>query len=222
MPLLLEIESLGFSYEGAVMPVFSELNLRVNEGELVLIKGASGTGKSSLLRLICRLQSYENGRILFRGSPVESIPPAELRRTITYVAQIPSMIDASVKENLMFPFSFTTNNRKNEPSEKQLAEMLEQFYLHDIGLLHQARNLSVGQQQRIALMRALLLDPEILLLDEPTSALDAKSASMVFAIIEHLNAEQGKTILMVTHSDFLPKSVTPLNYMLENRKLRKV
>ena len=222
MSLLLEIESLGFSYDGAVTPVFSELNLRVNEGELVLIKGASGTGKSSLLRLICRLQSYENGRILFRGSPVESMPPAELRRTITYVAQIPSMINASVKENLLFPFSFTINNWKNEPSEKKLAEMLEQFYLHDIGLLHQARNLSVGQQQRIALMRALLLDPEILLLDEPTSALDAKSASMVFAIIEHLNAEQGKTILMVTHSDFLPKSVTPLNYMLENRKLRKI
>ena len=222
MPLLLEIETLGFSYENAAMPVFSELNLRVDEGEFVLIKGASGTGKSTLLRLICRLQSYGNGRILFRGSPVESVPPAELRRSITYVAQIPSMIDASVKENLLFPFSFTSNRSREEPSEKQLAEMLEQFYLQDISLLHQARNLSVGQQQRIALMRALLLDPEILLLDEPTSALDAKSASMVFAIIEHLNATQGKTIMMVTHSSFLPKTVLPVSYMLENRKLQKV
>lgn len=222
MQPLLEIEALGFSYENAVTPVFRELSLLVNEGELVLIKGASGTGKSTLLRLICRLQAYEKGRILFRGRAVESIAPAELRRSVTYVAQIPSMVDANVKDNLLFPFSFTANSSRTEPSDKQLSGMLEQFYLQDISLSHQARNLSVGQQQRIALMRALLLDPEILLLDEPTSALDAKSASMVFTIIEHLNSRRGKTILMVTHSNYFPNNVAPVIYMLENRKLRKV
>ncbi len=221
MQPLLEIESLGFSYEKAVTPVFSKLDLLVNEGELVLIKGDSGTGKSTLLRLICRLQAYEEGRILFRSRPVESMVPAELRRSIIYVAQIPSITDASVKDNLLFPFSFTVNRGRTEPSDKRLLEMLEQFYLQDIGLHHQAMNLSVGQQQRVALMRALLLDPEILLLDEPTSALDARSASMVFTIIEHLNASQGKTILMVTHSNYLPNNAAPVTYMLENRKLRK-
>lgn len=221
MSSLLEIESLGFTYENAPSPVFRELDLVVAEGEFALVKGASGTGKSTLLRLICRLQAYEEGRILFKGLNVESYKPAELRRSITYVAQIPSMIDASVKENLLFPFSFAVNGEMTKPSDARLSEMLEQFYLQDIGLQQQARNLSVGQQQRIALMRALLLDPEILLLDEPTSALDAKSASMVFSIVEHLNTRQGKTIIMVTHSNRLLSTISPVEYLLEHSKLRR-
>ncbi|WP_294347341.1 ATP-binding cassette domain-containing protein [Prosthecochloris sp.] len=222
MPVLLEIESLGFSYENAYSPVFSELNLSVEQGEFVVVKGASGTGKSTLLRLVCRLQAYEEGRILFKQRRIESYKPAELRRSIIYVAQIPSMIDTNVKENLLFPFSFAVNGSKVEPRDARLTEMLEQFYLQDISLLHQARNLSVGQQQRIALMRALLLDPEILLLDEPTSALDAKSASMVFSIVEHLNVKQGKTIIMVTHSSRKPSTISPVEYLLEDSKLRKL
>ena len=200
MPPLLEIKSLSFFYDRQKTPVFKELDLQVNQGELVRIQGVSGSGKSTLLRLICRLQTCQSGTILFKGIPVESIIPAELRRSIIYVAQIPSMIDAGVKENLLFPFSFSINSHKDKPTDKKLLEMLEAFYLQDIGLEHQARNLSVGQQQRIALMRALLLDPEILLLDEPTSALDTKSASMIFASVDYLNEEQDKTILMVTHS----------------------
>lgn len=222
MSFLLEIESLGFSYENSVSPVFSELDLVVAGGEFVLVKGASGSGKSTLLRLICRLQAYEDGRILFKGRNVESYQPAELRRSITYVAQIPSMIDASVKENLLFPFSFAINGDMTEPSDARLSEILEQFYLQDVSLLQQARNLSVGQQQRIALVRALLLDPEILLLDEPTSALDAKSASMVFSIVEQLNTGQGKTIIMVTHSNRSLSALSPVEYLLENSKLRRV
>ncbi|PWW83093.1 ABC transporter [Prosthecochloris marina] len=222
MPILLEIESLGFSYENAFSPVFSELNLSVGQEEFIVVKGASGTGKSTLLRLICRLQAYDEGHILFKRRSIESYKPAELRRSIIYVAQIPSMIDASVRENLLFPFSFAVNGSMAEPADARLTEMLEQFYLQDVSLLQQARNLSVGQQQRIALMRALLLDPEILLLDEPTSALDAKSASMVFSIVEHLNTRQGKTIIMVTHSNRSLSTISPVEYLLEQSKLRKI
>ncbi len=222
MPKLLEIESLGFSYENSVSPVFSELDMVVAEGEFVLVKGASGTGKSTLLRLICRLQAFEKGRIVFKGRDVESYQPALLRRSLTYVAQIPSMIDGSVKENLLFAFSFAVNRDMTQPSDARLSEMLEQFYLQDVGLHQKAANLSVGQQQRIALMRALLLDPEILLLDEPTSALDAKSAGMVFSIVEQLNTRQGKTVIMVTHSNRSLSALSPVEYLLEHRKLRRV
>ncbi len=219
---ILEIEALGFSYNNAAKTVFRELDLVVGTGEFVLVKGASGSGKSTLLRLICRLEASESGRILFKSRKIEEYCPSELRRSIVYVSQIPAMIEGSVEENLVFPFSFAANNGLERPSEKQLSEMLETFYLSDVSLQHQARNLSVGQQQRLALMRALLLDPEILLLDEPTSALDAESTSMVFSIVEQLNIARKKTVVMVTHGSFVPQHVSPVLYLLENKKLRNV
>ena len=222
MAAILETEALGFSYAYASRPVFNELDLVVREGEFVLVTGVSGSGKSTLLRLFCRLEAYNSGRILFKGKAIETYCPSELRRFIIYVPQIPSMIEGSVEENLVFAFSFRANSDLEKPSEKQLSEMLEAFYLSDVSLRYQAKKLSVGQQQRLALMRALLLEPEILLLDEPTSALDAESSAMVFSIIEELNASRAKTVVMVTHGTFVPARVKPVVYSVENMKLRSL
>ena len=221
MTPLLDIEHLGFSYAPEVSSLFENLNLSVSRRDFVLVRGASGCGKSTLLRLICRLVPCESGRILFKGVAVENIPPAELRRAIVYVAQIPVMSAGSVKHNLLFPFSFAVNKGKKTPSDDELTSMLERFYLQDIDLFREAGTLSVGQQQRLALMRAILLEPEILLLDEPTSSLDSESAAMVFRIVERLNSEQNRTILTVTHSDYAPSGVVkPRFFRLANAQLK--
>ncbi len=221
MTPLLDIEHLGFSYAPEAPPLFEDLSLSVSRGDFILVRGASGCGKSTLLRLICRLVPRRSGRILFKGIAVENIPPAELRRTVIYVAQVPVMSAGSVKHNLLFPFSFAVNKGKEAPSDEQLSSMLERFYLQDIDLLREAGTLSVGQQQRLALMRAILLEPEILLLDEPTSSLDSESAAMVFRIVERLNSEQDRTIVTVTHSDYVPSGrVKPRSFRLENAQLR--
>ncbi|ACF46121.1 MAG: ABC transporter [Prosthecochloris sp.] len=222
MEPLLTIEHLWFSFSPTGAPLFEELDLRVETGDFVLLRGVSGSGKSTLLRLICRLQPFSKGRILFKGVPVDALKPPELRRQVLYVAQIPSMIDDTVKANLLFPFSFSVNSDKQAPDDHELIRMLSDFYLQDITLQQPALNLSVGQQQRVALMRALLQQPEILLLDEPTSALDADSAAMVFSIIETLNREKGMTIICVTHSDYRPETVEPALYILKNRTFHRL
>jgi putative ABC transport system ATP-binding protein len=218
---LLDIRNLSFAYEETASLIFERLDLTVAEGEFILVKGPSGSGKSTLLRLICRLNRLTAGSILFQGNDITSIAPARLRSSISYVAQIPHMIDASVEENLLLPFSFAINAEKSPPDKEELREMLKKFYLTDVSLDHSALKLSTGQKQRVAIMRALLQEPLLLLLDEPTSALDQESASMVFSMMELLSVEHGKTLMTVTHSDYKPKTVHPLTYTLANRSLHR-
>jgi putative ABC transport system ATP-binding protein len=219
MTPLLDIKNLSFAYDGSTALVFDRLSVTVQEGEFILVKGPSGSGKSTLLRLICRLNQPRDGSILFQGNNITTIAPAKLRSMISYVAQIPQMIDATVQENLILPFSFAINADKLKPSTEELREMLRKFYLADVSPDQSAMKLSIGQKQRLAIMRALLQQPQLLLLDEPTSALDHESASMVFAIIERLNTEDRKTLITVTHSDYKPGEVKPLIYTLNQKSL---
>lgn len=204
MAKLLELRDLSFGYDQGSPPLFEDLSLVVGTGEFLIIKGASGSGKSTLLRLICRLNTPRSGSILFKGRNTADISPSRLRSAITYVAQIPQMIDGSIRDNLLLSFTFAQSRHKPAPDDATLVRMLEAFYLHGVGLEQSASKLSVGQKQRLSIMRAILTGPDVLLLDEPTSALDAESAGMVFSIIERLNTEEGKTLIIVTHSDYSP------------------
>jgi len=219
MTPILEIRDLTFTHEGSPAPLFEHLSLRVEEGSHILLKGPSGSGKSSLLRLICRLAAPDSGTILYRGTPVADIAPSRLRSRVAYVAQIPRMTDATVEENLLLPFTFAANAGKKAPDRQALERMLGDFYLGGVELSRSAMKLSTGQQQRLALMRTLLLEPDMLLLDEPTSALDPESAEMVFSIMERLNLREGKTLITVTHSDYRPAGGGVRVYTISNRTL---
>ncbi|NTU52887.1 MAG: ATP-binding cassette domain-containing protein [Chlorobiaceae bacterium] len=216
MRSLLEISDISFGYDKGSKPVLEHLDLDVRRGECIVIKGPSGGGKSTLLRLVCRLNIPLSGTILFKGKNIADIAPPALRSAVSYVSQIPQMTDASVRESLLLPFSFETGKGKPAPSDKQLEQMLDDFYLHGTNLDHSALKLSVGQRQRLSIMRSILTGPEMLLLDEPTSALDTESANMVFSIIERLNTEEGKTLMIVTHSDFQPSVPKARNFILRN------
>jgi putative ABC transport system ATP-binding protein len=216
---LLEIRDLSFGYDKGSSPVFEHLNLDVRKGKCVVVKGPSGCGKSTLLRLICRLNIPRSGTILFKGKSVADIPPPELRSKITYVQQIPQMIDGTIRDNLLLPFTFALGQHKSAPDDASLERMLDAFYLHGISLEQSALKLSVGQKQRLSIMRAILNGPDMLLLDEPTSALDAESATMLFSIIERLNTEEGKALIIVTHSDYQPAVSQAKSCTFRNGKL---
>ncbi len=219
MSPLLEIKDLSFGYDKGSAPVFEHLDLVVQKGECVIVKGASGSGKSTLLRLICRLNIPRSGEILFKSKNVAEIPPPELRSKITYVQQIPQMIDGTVRDNLRLPFTFARGQHKAAPDDAALMRMLDAFYLHGVSLNQFALKLSVGQKQRLSIMRAILNEPDMLLLDEPTSALDAESAAMVFSIIERLSTSEGKTLVIVTHSDYSPAVPKVRKCIFRNGKL---
>ncbi|NTW54628.1 MAG: ATP-binding cassette domain-containing protein [Chlorobaculum sp.] len=219
MQPLLEIRDLSFGYDKGSRPVFEHLDLDVRKGECVVVKGASGSGKSTLLRLICRLNVPRSGEILFKSKNVAEIPPPELRSKITYVQQIPQMTDATVRDNLLLPFTFALGQHKAAPDDATLERMLDAFYLHGVSLDQSALKLSVGQKQRLSIMRAILNEPDMLLLDEPTSALDSDSAAMLFSIIERLNTEEGKTLVIVTHSEYQPAVPQARSCTFRNGKL---
>jgi putative ABC transport system ATP-binding protein len=209
---LLECRGVTFGY-GAREPVLGGdggLDLAVAPGAFVLVEGPSGSGKSTLLRLFARLETPASGQVRFRGRPLDQWDPPELRRRVVLLQQTPALVDGSVRENLLLPFSFRANADRTPPGDEELAGRLHDFLLSGVGLEDDALALSVGQRQRLALIRALLLRPEALLMDEPTSALDPESAQVVEQRAEALNLERGLTVVMVSHRGYGPQRVSPV------------
>ncbi|MBW1899753.1 MAG: ATP-binding cassette domain-containing protein, partial [Deltaproteobacteria bacterium] len=175
---VIQISDVSFSYHGK-QALFTNISITLKKGCFYLINGPSGEGKSSFLRLINRLEDPTKGQILFNGSPLSSYHPPLLRRHILYIQQTPSVIDGSIRENLLLPYTFKSNKDLAKPDDKILLTLLKDFRLDGIRLDDHAQNLSVGQLQRLCFIRGLLLSPELILLDEPTSALDDESSRIV-------------------------------------------
>jgi len=184
-------------------PGLAHVNLAVRPGDFVMLTGPSGAGKSTLLRLAVRLEEADAGVVRCGGRPVAEIPPAELRRTLGFVQQTPTVGAGTVRDNLLLPFSFAANKGLTPPDDAELGGWLARFRLAGVGLDATAAALSVGQRQRVCIIRTMLLRPAALLMDEPTSALDPESSAVVEALTEELN-EDGVTVLMVTHGAYRP------------------
>jgi putative ABC transport system ATP-binding protein len=197
-PGLIRFDEVTFAHPGK-HPILSGLSFTAGAGDLVLIVGPSGAGKSTLLKLPCRLLSPTAGRIEFGGRPIEDLPVTELRRRLTYLPQTPVMLPGSVHHNLTFSFEFGAAKGRPVPPDDYLRTRLDELGLDGIALTDEADRLSVGQAQRVALLRALLIEPEALLLDEPTSALDQKSAEVVMEVVTALNRDRGLGVWLVTH-----------------------
>jgi len=184
--------------EAGGVRLFAGLSLELGEGERVALTGPSGCGKTTLLRAVAGLIDPCAGEILLHGRPPETFGWPAYRRQVVLVDQRPILFDETVRFNLEKPFTYRTAGATPWPAARA-AELLEAFGLGARRLDQPARSLSQGQQQRVALVRALLLAPAILLLDEPTSALDPESVELVE---ERLVAEargQGLGALVVTH-----------------------
>ncbi len=178
--------------------VLSGVDLRLSPGHLVWISGPSGAGKSSLLRLMNRLAEPSAGRISFGGKPLEQWPPTQLRRRVALLGQSPVMLAGSVRDNLRRPFKLHAAREQDAPADQTLREMLDGLGLGELDLAANAGGLSLGQKQRVALARLLLLEPQVLLLDEPVSALDPDSRRLV----EREAAKQAaadRAVVMVSH-----------------------
>lgn len=195
----------------------SGFELTVGTGEIVAVQGASGAGKTTLLRAIAGLIPPERGRVELDGHTPRSFGWPVFRSRVTYVGQQPMFVEGTVRENLVRAFDYTC--RREPFPEETAVKLLEDWQLSLETLEQPAAQLSVGEQQRVALIRALLTRPWFLLLDEPTSALDAKTASRV---LKHVNREarQGAFgALVVSHDESLLEGV--ISHMVEFPGQRK-
>ena len=166
------------------------MHLRLEEGATALL-GASGSGKSSLLRLLNRLADPDAGTVRFRDREVRSLDVLDLRRRACLVPQLPAPLPGTVAENVRF-------GPRLAGREADVGRALELAGLDRGFAEREAHRLSVGEQQRVMLARALALEPDVLLLDEPTSALDETSRTGVERTLAEL-ARDGLAMLVVTH-----------------------
>ncbi len=179
-------------------PVLSDATFSLAGGEPAWLSGPSGGGKSSLLRLLNRLAEPKAGGIFFAGRPLGSYDPPALRRRVALLPQTPVMLAGSVGRNLRLAFGFKSAHNQAPPERARLEQLLAGLGLAEVGLDTEAAGLSLGQKQRVALARLLLLEPEVLLLDEPVSALDPESREMVERSAMD-QAAQGRAVLLVSH-----------------------
>jgi len=173
------------------------LDLDVRPGEVVAFQGASGSGKTTLLRTLACLQDPADGTVeLSDGAPRDLGWPA-WRRRLMLVPQLPVMLADTVGEELAYACRYH-GHRKSHDRDRAL-RILAALRLDQVSEDTAPHTLSVGQQQRLALVRALLLDPTVLLLDEPTSALDPEAAAAVRTVVRQEVTDRGAAALVVSH-----------------------
>lgn len=200
---LVEIRELAKVYyrDSQEIPVFEALNLDIDKGEFLALMGPSGSGKSTLLNLIAGLDRPTAGRILVGGEEVTHMSPRQLApwraRHVGFIFQLYNLLPVlTAYQNVELPLLLTDLSRKERREHVRTA--LEVVGLSDRAD-HLPRQLSGGQEQRVAIARAVVSDPTLILADEPTGDLDAKSADEILTLLQRLNREYAKTILLVTH-----------------------
>jgi ABC-type methionine transport system ATPase subunit len=182
---------------GETLQVLDGVSFSIERASRVAIIGPSGGGKTTLLRLINRLDDPESGQILLNGIDIRELFAPDLRRRVGMVFQQPFLSDATVRENLNRPLSLAgRDDLTNDAAEAALRQVNLPVNLLDVS----TRELSVGQQQRVAIARALVLQPGVLLLDEPTSALDLRSAEFILRLLSDLAESFQIMVIMVSHT----------------------
>lgn len=199
---MIHLKDINKTYQGAQpLHVLKGINLDIEAGEFVSIMGASGSGKSTLLNILGILDNYDTGEYVLDGKLIKNLSEsraAEYRnRMIGFIFQSFNLIGfKTAVENVELPLFYQGVSRR-----KRHQQALE--YLDRLGLLpwadHYPNEMSGGQKQRVAIARALITQPQIILADEPTGALDSKTSVEVMQLLKKLNAEDHKTIVVVTH-----------------------
>ena len=183
------------------VPVLTGINLEIDEGDFLALMGPSGSGKTTLLNLIGGLDQPTSGDIHVSGHSLSGMSSKALAKwrseNVGFIFQFYNLLPVlSAQRNVELPLLLTKLGRKQR--QKNAATALEIVGLGDRGK-HKPNELSGGQQQRVAIARALVADPNLLVCDEPTGDLDRETADEILELLQALNRDHGKTIIMVTH-----------------------
>ncbi|WP_300355934.1 ABC transporter ATP-binding protein [Fusobacterium sp.] len=220
--IALELKKINKTYKGKTenIHILKDLDLKVCEGEFISILGKSGSGKSSLLNVIGMLDSFDSGEIFIEEKKIDKNDSEMIDRiknkNIGFVFQFHYLLpEFTALENVMLPALLRGGNKKEieEKAKNLLKEVgLEKRYHH------KPSELSGGEKQRVAISRALINDPEILLADEPTGNLDEETSENIHNLFKKINVKKKQTIIVVTHSKEL-SNITDKKYYLKGGKL---
>jgi putative ABC transport system ATP-binding protein len=191
----------GFSKGKEPISIFDGLNLAIPSGDFVAVMGPSGSGKTTLLNLLGGIDRPDAGEIEIAGRRIDRLSEGDLARwraaNIGFVFQFYNLMPMlSAAQNVELPLLLT--NLRGKARRERVATALKIVNLADRAK-HYPREMSGGQQQRVAIARAIVSDPKLLLCDEPTGDLDRASADEILSMLQLLNGDLGKTIVMVTH-----------------------
>ncbi|MGY5865583.1 MAG: ABC transporter ATP-binding protein [Candidatus Thorarchaeota archaeon] len=194
--------------------LFENFNLTMNHNEVVGLTGCSGSGKSTILRIGVDLLTPTSGDITILGKPISEWDPRELRRNVILVPQESQMFTGTIRDNLLWGLI-----RQGELiDDESLYDILREVKLDSLKLEDDACNLSGGEKQRIAIARALVMNPRALLLDEPTSSLDEEAALAVENVLNDVIRKRQIGILIVTHNKEQAHRFTSRIIELENNQ----
>ncbi|MBN1897161.1 MAG: ABC transporter ATP-binding protein [Spirochaetes bacterium] len=224
--IILQIKGLvkNFQSGSTILEVLQGLDLEVNEGDCIAIMGESGVGKSTLLSLIGGLDSVTEGSIRINDTQITQLDERDLAhfraRFLGFMFQYHYLLpEFNALENVFLPLLIKEKNFKKE-FEKKARELLEEVGLKG-RLFHKPGELSGGECQRVALSRALVKKPKLVIADEPTGNLDDKNTQIVFDLITSLNKKYNTTFIIATHNKKIVQYARKV-YLLENGKLNKI
>jgi len=215
---LQQLATVRNSPQGQTVPLLSDISCSCQAGELTVVIGPSGGGKSSLIRLINRLEDPSSGQILLAGQDIRDLPPPLLRQRVGMMLQKAYMFEGTVLSNLQQPFRY----RKEPLPDADHPDVLRSIELARLApgyLSRDARTLSGGEQQRVNLARAMISRPELLLLDEPTSALDRPTTDSLGQTLHEICRSEQMAMIVVTHDLRLARRISDQTIYLEAGKI---
>jgi lipoprotein-releasing system ATP-binding protein len=222
--MLLEIRNLTKTYRaldgGDSVEVLRGVNLQIATGESVAITGPSGSGKSTVLNIVGALDRADSGEVLIEGRDVEKLGDADAaayrNQTVGFVFQLHNLLpQCTVLENVLIP-TLANGARSSKDLTARAESLIEAVGLKH-RLDHRPGQLSGGERQRVAVARALINQPKLLLADEPTGSLDRISAAKLVDLLFELNQSQGVTLVMVTHAPDLAKRMARTVNLLDGK-----
>ena len=200
---MIDVTNVSKSYrrDAIEIPVLSNITIRVPEGEFLALMGPSGSGKTTLLNLIAGIDRPNTGSVVVNGTDIATLNESELARwrshNVGFIFQFYNLLPVlTAFENVELPLLLTSLSKKER--REHVEASLKLVGLED-RMRHYPKQLSGGQEQRVAIARAIVTDPTVLVADEPTGDLDRVSAQEVVTLLDRLNKEFKKTVVMVTH-----------------------
>ncbi|MEB3760239.1 MAG: ABC transporter ATP-binding protein [Desulfurococcales archaeon] len=209
----ISLDNVSYKYPGQNRYSVSEISIKFNPGIVYGLIGSNGAGKTTLLKIIALIYKPNKGKLLYNNSdPWNNV--VFYRRSIAYVHEKPIMIRASVYNNLAYPLKIRGISK--EEINKRIDRVSRLFGIQDL-LGKNAKTLSTGEKQIIGIARALIYDPEVIVLDEPFSNLDYHKRRILLDVIDS-QASQGKTIILASHDTLMIEKISSKILVLENGK----